>query len=125
MHRGLVVYKQQWHKFYPVFDHEAVMTIGDIAVHWPSNTLYVGTGESNSNRSSYAGNGVYKSTDAGKSWQHLGLSDSHHIGRMWVDPKNPERLMVAALGHLYSKTVKEDCSLPMMRAKLGNKSDHR
>ena len=89
--------------FTPVFDHEAVMTIGDIAIHWPSNTLYVGTGESNSSRSSYAGNGVYKSTDAGKSWQHLGLSDSHHIGRMWVDPKNPERLMVAALGHLYSK----------------------
>lgn len=89
--------------FTPVFDHEAVMTIGDIAVHWASNTLYVGTGESNSSRSSYAGNGVYKSTDGGKNWQHLGLSDSHHIGRMWVDPLNPERLMVAALGHLYTK----------------------
>ena len=70
------------------------------------------------------GNGVYKSTDVGKSWQHLGsCRDSHHIGRMWVDPKNPARLMVAALGHLYSKQWKRYRSLPMMRAKTGKQVD--
>lgn len=89
--------------FQPIFDHEAVMTIGDIAVHWPTRTLYVGTGENNSSRSSYAGNGIYKSVDNGKTWEHLGLADSHHIGRMWVDKTNANHIMVGALGHLYSK----------------------
>jgi photosystem II stability/assembly factor-like uncharacterized protein len=89
--------------FQPIFEHEAVMTIGDIAVHWPSRTIYVGTGENNSSRSSYAGNGIYRSTDNGKTWKNLGLSDTHHIGRLWVDVKDENKIMVAALGHLYSK----------------------
>ncbi|NJB85112.1 photosystem II stability/assembly factor-like uncharacterized protein [Lewinella marina] len=87
--------------FEPLFQQEAVMTIGDIDVHWPSGTLYVGTGEVNSSRSSYAGNGVYRSRDGGKTWTHLGLDESHHIGRVIVDQQNPDRLWVAALGHLY------------------------
>jgi len=97
-----------WHtmnygdSFEPLFDQEAVMTIGDIAVDWQNNILWVGTGESNSSRSSYAGNGMYKSTDGGKSWEHIGLDETHHIGRVILHPSNPDVVWVAALGHLYS-----------------------
>jgi len=88
--------------FTPVFDHEAVMTIGDIAVHWPSHTIYVGTGEVNSSRSSYAGVGMYKSTDKGQTWQYLGLPESHHIGRVLIHSEDPNKVTVAVLGHLYT-----------------------
>lgn len=97
-----------WHttnngtSFSPIFDHEAVMTIGDIAVNWESRTLYVGTGENNSSRSSYSGIGMYKSTNNGQTWEHLGLPESHHIGRIALHPTNPNVLWVAVLGHLYS-----------------------
>lgn len=88
--------------FEPVFDQEAVMTIGDIAVDWQRNTIWIGTGEVNSSRSSYAGVGMYKSTDGGKTWQHKGLAESHHIGRILLHPTDPDILWVAVLGHLYS-----------------------
>ena len=87
--------------FTPLFDQQAVMTIGDLDVHWPSGTIYVGTGEVNSSRSSYAGNGVYRSDDGGKNWEHLGLAETHHIGRVLVDQGDPDKVWVAALGHLY------------------------
>jgi photosystem II stability/assembly factor-like uncharacterized protein len=89
--------------FEPLFDDQAVMTIGDIAIDWNNNeTIWVGTGESNSSRSSYSGVGVYKSTDGGKSWQHMGLDDTHHIGKIIIHPSDPNTVWVAALGHLYS-----------------------
>ncbi|MBK8487595.1 MAG: glycosyl hydrolase [Bacteroidetes bacterium] len=88
--------------FTPVFDNEEVMTIGDIAVHWKSGTIYVGTGEVNSSRSSYAGIGIYKSTDKGNTWKNIGLPESHHIGAILIHPDNPDIVWVAALGHLYS-----------------------
>ncbi|GGG21454.1 VPS10 domain-containing protein [Pontibacter amylolyticus] len=89
--------------FEPIFDNEAVMTIGDIAVDWNNNqTIWIGTGESNSSRSSYSGVGVYKSTDGGKTWQHMGLDDTHHIGRIVLHPTDPNTVWVAAVGHLYS-----------------------
>lgn len=88
--------------FTPLFDNEAVITIGDIAVDWTNNIIYVGTGENNSSRSSYSGTGIYKSTDDGKSWSNLGLDESQHIGRITIDAKNPDKISVAALGHLYS-----------------------
>lgn len=88
--------------FQPVFDHEASMTIGDIAVDWKNNIVWVGTGEVNSSRSSYAGTGMYRSADGGKTWEWRGLPESHHIGRIVLHPTDPNTLWVAVLGHLYS-----------------------
>lgn len=88
--------------FIPLFDHEMVMTIGDIAVDWKHNHIWVGSGENNASRSSYAGTGLFKSTDGGKTWHHQGLPESHHIGRIIIHPSNPDIVWVAALGHLYS-----------------------
>jgi photosystem II stability/assembly factor-like uncharacterized protein len=87
----------------PLFDQESTFTIGDFAIgDEDGQILYVGTGENNSSRSSYAGTGVFKTTDGGRTWRHLGLADSHHIGRVLVDPRDAQRVYVAALGHLYT-----------------------
>jgi len=99
---GLWVTQNNGQKFTPIFDHERVITIGAIAVDWTNDIIYVGTGEVNSSRSSYAGVGIYKSADQGKSWQHLGLSESHHIAKIKIDPSDSKILHVAVLGHLYS-----------------------
>ncbi len=90
----------------PVFDSQPVASVGAIAVA-PSapDTVYVGTGESTLRDSMGYGNGVYKSTDAGKSWSHIGLDDTQHIGRIAVDPKNPNIVFVAAIGHLYAPSA--------------------
>jgi photosystem II stability/assembly factor-like uncharacterized protein len=88
--------------FTPIFDREAVMTIGDVAVNWDKNIIWLGTGENNSSRSSYSGVGMYKSVDNGKTWQHSGLSETHHIGRIALHPTDANTVFVAALGHLYS-----------------------
>ena len=85
-----------------IFDKENVIGIGDIAVNWSTRTIWVGTGEANSSRSSYAGIGVYKSTDDGKNWQYLGLPESQHIGKIVLHPTNNDIAWVAVLGHLYS-----------------------
>ncbi len=97
-----------WHttnngqSFTPIFDNELVIGIGDIAVNWKTRTIWVGTGEVNSSRSSYAGIGVYKSIDKGKTWNYLGLPETQHIGKIMLHPSNPDIAWVAALGHLYS-----------------------
>ncbi|MEM6965531.1 MAG: glycosyl hydrolase [Bacteroidota bacterium] len=88
--------------FTPLFDNEIVMTIGDIAVDWKNNVIWVGTGENNSSRSSYSGVGMFRSTDDGQTWEHRGLPESHHIGRIVLHPTDPNIIWVAALGHLYS-----------------------
>ena len=88
--------------FQPVMDNSPTQNIGDIAVHWPTHTIYVGTGENNSSRSSYAGIGILKSTDKGVSWQHIGLADSHHIGKIEINPTDPNEVIVGVTGHLYS-----------------------
>ncbi len=88
--------------FSPLFDNEATITIGDIAVDWDNNIIYVGTGENNSSRSSYAGTGIYSSPDDGENWNYLGLAETHHTGRIIIDKKDPKRIYVAALGHLYT-----------------------
>jgi photosystem II stability/assembly factor-like uncharacterized protein len=89
--------------FSPVMDNSATQNIGDIAVHWNSGTIWVGTGENNASRSSYAGIGVLKSEDMGKSWTNMGLPDSQHIGRIVINPDNPNELVVGVTGHLYTK----------------------
>lgn len=83
----------------PVFDKEGVSTIGDIAIA-PSDpsVVWVGTGEPNNRQSSSWGDGIYKSLDAGKTWQKMGLTATHHIGRIVIHPKNPEIVYAAALG---------------------------
>lgn len=86
-----------------LFDHESSFAIGDIAVSKDGNTIWLGSGENNSQRTSYSGTGVFKSTDAGKTWANMGLPESHHIGRVLIDPRNENVVWVAALGHLYSQ----------------------
>ena len=85
-----------------VFDDQPVSSIGDIAVA-PSDPsiVWVGSGESNNRQSSSWGNGVYKSTDGGDSWTHVGLDDTLHIGRLLIHPTDPEVVYVAATGHLW------------------------
>ena len=86
----------------PIFDTESTGSIGAIAVA-PSNpsVIYVGSGEANVRNSVSFGNGVYKSTDGGKTWKHLGLSDTRHISRIVINPRDPKKVYVAAIGHSY------------------------
>ncbi|MGZ4831963.1 MAG: WD40/YVTN/BNR-like repeat-containing protein, partial [Terriglobales bacterium] len=86
----------------PIFDSQPIASIGSLAVA-PSdgNILYVGTGEASIRSDISFGNGVYKSTDAGKTWTHVGLEDTRHIGRVLIDPKDANVVFVAALGHAY------------------------
>src|SRR5215213_7592148 len=87
----------------PIFDANNVASIGAIAVSTTAqNTIYVGTGEPDMRDSIGYGDGVYKSTDAGKTWNHLGLENTKQIGRITVDPKNPNTVFVAALGNVYA-----------------------
>ncbi|NNF11874.1 MAG: hypothetical protein HKN72_01545 [Gemmatimonadetes bacterium] len=88
-----------------LFDEQPdIFSIGAVAVA-PSNSsvLYLGSGEANNSRSSYWGNGIYKSTDAGETWTNVGLPESQHIGRVVIHPTNPDIVYVAALGPLYSE----------------------
>ena len=86
----------------PLFDEQATSSIGDVTVA-PSNPeiVWVGTGEVNNRNSSSWGNGVYKSHDGGKTWLHMGLKDTHHIGRIVIDQHDPNVVYVAAVGHLW------------------------
>jgi hypothetical protein len=99
---GLMYTENNGNSFSPIFDNEAVMTIGDIAVNWQDSIIWIGTGEVNSSRSSYAGVGMYVSYDWGKSWEHKGLPESHHTARIVLHPTDKNTLWVAMLGHLYS-----------------------
>ncbi len=86
-----------------IFEDQPAYAIGWVAVA-PSdpNIVWVGTGEKLMARSSYAGMGVFKSYDAGETWEHMGLPESHHIGKVLIDPINPDIVYVAAIGHLYT-----------------------
>jgi photosystem II stability/assembly factor-like uncharacterized protein len=86
----------------PIFDHESIASIGAIAVA-PSdhNVIYVGTGEACIRGNITYGNGVYKTTDGGRTWRNVGLRETRHIGAVIIDPKNPNLVLVAVLGHAY------------------------
>ncbi len=89
-----------------VFEKEGTISIGDIALDpRDPKTIWLGTGEANNQRSSYWGDGIYKSTDGGKTWTNMGLKETHHIGRIVVDPRNSNVVYVAALGHLYTENA--------------------
>ena len=92
-------YGRTWN---PIFDDQPTGSIGSLAVT-PSNPdiIYVGSGEGLRRPDLSVGDGIYKSSDAGRTWQHLGLRDALQIGTIIVDPKDPNRLFVAALGHPY------------------------
>ncbi len=89
-------------KWTPIFDRQNTISVGDIALE-PGNpdVIWVGTGESNTRNSVSFGDGVYKSTDGGKNWKHLGLKDTNTISKIIVHPKNPDIAYVAAVGHVW------------------------
>src|SRR5512132_2727861 len=86
----------------PIFDRYGTISLGDIALA-PGNpdVIWAGTGESNTRNSVSFGDGVYKSTDGGKTWQHMGLKDSEHISAIAIHPQNPDIVYVGALGHAF------------------------
>lgn len=86
----------------PIFDEQAVLTVGDIGVD-PNHpdTVYVGTGEANGGHNNFAGAGIFKSTDGGASWSYSGLESVVSIGRVVVDPSNSDRVFVAAVGSYF------------------------
>jgi photosystem II stability/assembly factor-like uncharacterized protein len=86
----------------PVFEHEGTASIGDVAVSKSNpDVVWVGTGEANPRNSVSWGDGVYKSTDGGKTWKNKGLRDSEHVGRVVIHPKDADVVYVAALGRLW------------------------
>ena len=86
----------------PIFERQGTISLGDIALA-PSNpeVIWAGTGESNTRNSVSFGDGVYKSTDGGKTWQHMGLKDSERISAIVIHPQNPDIVYVGALGHAF------------------------
>jgi hypothetical protein len=95
---------EQRHQLRADFYQQNKLAIGAVEIA-PSNPniVWVGTGDAFVSRSSYRGDGIYKSTDAGRTWKNMGLPDSHHIARIVIHPGNPDIVYVAVVGHLYSE----------------------
>lgn len=100
---GLWKSENRGHTWTNLFDDMPVSTFGDVALA-PSNPeiVYAGTGEQNNRQSTSWGNGVYRSDDGGRTWRHLGLEESRHVGKIEVHPTNPDVAYVAALGNLWA-----------------------
>ncbi|WP_298262617.1 glycosyl hydrolase [uncultured Lutibacter sp.] len=88
--------------FTPISENAPTQNMGDIAIDWKNGTIWVGTGESNSSRSSYSGIGILKSTNKGKTWENVGLKNSQHIGRIIINKNNPNEVVVGVIGNLYT-----------------------
>ncbi|HKI02252.1 MAG TPA: hypothetical protein VKK31_09740 [Thermoanaerobaculia bacterium] len=103
----------------PIFDGQPIGSIGALALA-PSDprVIYVGTGEADMRSDIAQGDGMYKSTDGGKTWNHIGLRDSQQIGRVLIHPRNPEVVYVAALGHPYGPNAERG----VFRSRDGGKS---
>lgn len=87
----------------PIFERQGTISVGDIALQAGSpDVVWVGTGESNTRNSVSFGDGVYRSNDGGKSWNHMGLKDSERISRIVIHPSNPDIVYVAAVGHAFA-----------------------
>lgn len=105
--------------FEPVFDGNGVQAIGDVTVAPSDNDIvWVGTGDNANARSSHAGKGVFKSTDGGQTWEHMGLPDSHHIARIVIHPDDADVVYVAVIGHLFSRNSERG----LFRTRDGGKS---
>jgi photosystem II stability/assembly factor-like uncharacterized protein len=103
----------------PIFDSQTIASIGAISVApTDSNVIYAGSGEADMRSSISYGNGMYRSTDGGKTWAHIGLEDSRQIGRIIVDPRDANKVFVAALGHAYGPNQERG----VFRSKDGGKN---
>ena len=91
--------------FESISDDWPTQNIGEIAMDWNNNILWVGTGENNSSRSSYSGIGILKTNADGSNWKNIGLHDSHHIGKILINPENSDHVVVGVTGHLYSNNT--------------------
>ena len=100
-----------WHtdnngtSFNSISDDWPTQNIGEIAMDWNNGILWVGTGENNSSRSSYSGIGILKTNADGSNWKNVGLHDSHHIGKILINPENSNHVVIGVTGHLYSKNI--------------------
>ena len=108
--------------FTAVTENAPTQNMGDIAVDWENGTIWIGTGESNSSRSSYSGIGILKSTDKGKTWENVGLTDSQHIGRVIINKNNPNEVLVGAIGHLYTPNTERGIFKTVDGGKTWNKT---
>jgi photosystem II stability/assembly factor-like uncharacterized protein len=103
---GIFKTKNNGVTFAPIFDNVDALGIGDFALSQTNpEIIYVGTGEKNGSRSSYAGSGVYKTTNGGKTWTSLGLTQTQHISRVIIHPQSNEVVWIASLGTLYSSNT--------------------
>ncbi len=89
--------------FKSISENWPTQNIGEITMDWNNKILWVGTGENNSSRSSYSGIGILKTEPNGSNWVNVGLTDSHHIGKILINPNNKDHVIVGVTGHLYSK----------------------
>lgn len=108
--------------FTPVLDSSPTQNVGSLEMDWKTKTLWVGTGEVNASRSSYAGIGLLKSTNNGESWENMGLVDSHHISCILINPNNSNELVVGVIGHLYSNNEQRGVYKTMDGGKTWNKT---
>ncbi|GAB5464975.1 MAG: hypothetical protein Kapaf2KO_04110 [Candidatus Kapaibacteriales bacterium] len=100
---GVWLSENAGHTFKPVFDNQTTYSIGCVTIDKNNpNIVWVGSGENNSQRSVGYGDGIYKSVDGGYSWKNMGLENSEHIGKIIVDPRNSDRVLVAAQGPLWN-----------------------
>ena len=91
--------------FESISDDWPTQNIGEIAMDWNNDILWVGTGENNSSRSSYSGIGILKTNADGSNWKNVGLHDSHHIGKILINPENSDHVVIGVTGHLYSNNT--------------------